>query len=252
MNSTRYVIFFVFVMTTLAALMLAGTREATKAKALENEAIFNKRAILLALGKNLSDNGQTAADLTDPQVLEVFSKQVEQLVIDGKGKPVDGVKAESIDMARERKKPESERKLPVFIFSKGSEKFYIFAIRGNGLWDEIWGSIALKDDLNTVAGAAFDHKGETPGLGAEIKDNPAFPAQFEGTQIYDEAGKYVSILVRKGGAVDKKHEVDGISGATITGDGVSAMLYKGLMLYQPYLESLRSSGASGKMGDLIK
>jgi Na+-transporting NADH:ubiquinone oxidoreductase subunit C len=238
-------------MTSAAALMLAGMREAIKTKAAENEAIFNKRAILLSLGKNLSDNGQTAADLTDAQVLEMFDKQVEQIVLDANGEKVEnGPKAESIDLARERKKPESERLLPLFIYTKGSEKFYILAVRGNGLWDEIWGSIALKSDLNTVAGAAFDHKGETPGLGAEIKDNPAFPAQFEGRQIYNAAGDFVSITVRKGGAVDKTHEVDGISGATITADGVTNMLQKGLKMYKPFIEEMRAQ--SKPMGQLIK
>jgi Na+-transporting NADH:ubiquinone oxidoreductase subunit C len=246
-NNTRYVIVFVLIMTVLAALMLAGTLQVTKAKAAENEAIFNKRAILMALGKNLTAEGKTAADMTDAQVLDVFNKQVEQVVVDQQGKPVDGVMAEKVDLAAERKKPEDQRLLPVFIFSRDTEKFYIFAVRGNGLWDEIWGNIALDADLNTVAGAAFDHKAETPGLGAEIKDNPAFPAQFQGRKLYDDTGKYVSVVVRKGGAVDKNHEVDGISGATITCDGVTQMLYKGLMMYQPFIEGLRSQQKLGSL-----
>lgn len=247
MNNTRYVIIFVLIMTVSAALMLAGTLQVTKGKAAENEAIFNKRAILMALGTNLTADGKTAADMTDVQVLDIFSNQVEQVVVDLQGKSVDGVLAEKVDLASERKKPEDQRLLPVFIFSRDAEKFYIFAVRGNGLWDEIWGNIALDADLNTVAGAAFDHKAETPGLGAEIKDNPAFPAQFQGRKLYDDAGKYVSVVVRKGGAVDKTHEVDGISGATITCDGVTQMLYKGLMMYQPFIEGLRSQQKLGSL-----
>lgn len=247
MNNTRYVIIFVLIMTVVAALLLAGTLQVTKDKAAENEAIFNKRAILLALGKNLTSDGKTASDMTDAQVLEVFSNQVEQIVIDRQGKPVEGTLAEKVDLAAERKKPEDQRVLPVFIFSRDTEKFYIFAVRGSGLWDEIWGNIALQADLNTIVGAAFDHKAETPGLGAEIKDNPAFPAQFEGRKIYSEDGSYVSVVVRKGGAVDKNHEVDGISGATITSDGVTQMLYKGLLLYQPYMEEIRSQQKLGSL-----
>lgn len=247
MNNTRYVIIFVLIMTVVAALLLAGTLQVTKDKAAENEAIFNKRAILLALGKNLTSDGKTASDMTDAQVLEVFSNQVEQIVIDRQGKPVEGALAEKVDLAAERKKPEDQRVLPVFIFSRDTEKFYIFAVRGSGLWDEIWGNIALQADLNTIVGAAFDHKAETPGLGAEIKDNPAFPAQFEGRKIYSEDGSYVSVVVRKGGAVDKNHEVDGISGATITSDGVTQMLYKGLLLYQPYMEEIRSQQKLGSL-----
>jgi Na+-transporting NADH:ubiquinone oxidoreductase subunit C len=99
--------------------------------------------------------------------------------------------------------------------------------------------VALKSDLNTIAGATFDHKGETPGLGAEIKDNPSFAEQFEGKEIYESDGDYVSIKVRKGGARDPKHEVDGISGATVTADGVSEMLYRGLKYYQPYIDKVK-------------
>lgn len=247
MNNTRYVIVFVLIMTVVAALLLAGTLQATKEKAAENEAIFNKRAILLALGKMLTADGKTASDMSDAQVLEIFNNQVEQMVIDRQGKKVDGALAEKVDLAAERKKPEEQRLLPVFIFTRDTEKFYIFAVRGNGLWDEIWGNIALQSDLNTIVGAAFDHKAETPGLGAEIKDNPAFPAQFEGRKIYNDGGSYVSVVVRKGGAVDKNHEVDGISGATITSDGVTQMLYKGLLLYQPYIEEIRSQQKLGSL-----
>lgn len=226
-------------MTTLAAVILAGMREATKDAAVRNEEIFNKRAILAAVNDYLGD-GKTAASLTDAQVLEVFNTQVEQVTLDMSGNVDDQVKAEDVDMAVERKKPEAERHLPLFVFNSGKEKYYILSVRGNGLWDEIWGNIALKSDLNTIAGASFDHKGETPGLGAEIKDNPVFPNQFKGKEIYQD-GQYTSVLVRKGGARDPQHEVDGISGATITSDGVTEMLYRGIKYYQPYLEKLKQS-----------
>ena len=110
-----------------------------------------------------------------------------------------------------------------------------------GLWDAIWGYIALQSDMKTIVGAAFDHAGETPGLGAEIKDNPTFPARFKGKEIYTEGGKYVSVGVIKGGARDPKHEVDGISGATVTADGVSKMLYDGIKYYEPYFKSIHKS-----------
>ena len=89
--------------------------------------------------------------------------------------------------------------------------------------------------MNTVFGASFDHKSETPGMGAEMKDNPKFPAQFEGKKIFDESGKLVSIVVRKGGAVDKLHDVDGISGATLTSDGITHMLSSSLTNYKAFL-----------------
>ncbi|NBC09381.1 MAG: NADH:ubiquinone reductase (Na(+)-transporting) subunit C [Bacteroidetes bacterium] len=236
MESTKYVIIFILILTGAVAISLTGLREATKSQAATNEDIFNKRAILTAV-ENYLPGGKKVSELSDQEVLALFD-EMKQPVVNMEGEPIEGVKAEDINMAKERKKPEPERRLPVYIYEHDGEKFYILSVRGNGLWDEIWGNIALKSDLNTVAGAAFDHKGETPGLGAEIKDNPAFAKQFQGKKIYDD-GEYVSIKVRKGGAKDDTYEVDGISGATVTADGVEEMLYRGIKYYQPYLKDLK-------------
>lgn len=236
-SSNKYIITFIIVMTVIAAVALAGMREITMSAATRNEEIFNKRSILLTVNEYLGD-GLSVADLTDEQVLKIFKDQVEQIVINQNGEVVPDMLAEKIDLAIEKKKPETERLLPLFIFKNNKEKFYILSIRGSGLWDEIWGNIAVKSDLNTIAGATFDHKGETPGLGAEIKDNPAFPGQFVGKQMFKDGE--VAILVRKGGSQDKLYEVDGISGATITGDGVSEMLQRGIAYYLPYFESIEN------------
>lgn len=236
-SSNKYIITFIIVMTVIAAVALAGMREITMSAATRNEEIFNKRSILLTVNEYLGD-GLSVADLTDEQVLKIFKDQVEQIVINQNGEVVPDMLAEKIDLAIEKKKPEAERLLPLFVFKNDKEKFYILSIRGSGLWDEIWGNIAVKSDLNTIAGATFDHKGETPGLGAEIKDNPAFPGQFVGKQMFKDGE--VAILVRKGGSQDKWYEVDGISGATITGDGVSEMLQRGIAYYLPYFESIEN------------
>jgi Na+-transporting NADH:ubiquinone oxidoreductase subunit C len=225
----------------------------------QNEAIFNKRAILSAVSNYLD---KPVDQMTDNEVQDVFDTKMEQQVVNYEGASISteevealgykGGKAEDVDMAKEKKKPAEERVYPVFTFSDGEDKYYIVAIRGNGLWDEIWGNIAIKEDLNTVAGASFDHKGETPGLGAEIKDNPAFSKQFQGKELYDESGEYVSITVRKGGAKDPQHEVDAITGATITCDGVTDMLYSGIKNYENYFEKLKASEGNGEMGMLIQ
>lgn len=239
METTKYVVIFILILTTAVAVGLTGLREATKGQAAINEDIFNKRAILTAVEDYLP-NGQRVSGMSDEEVLEIFNS-MEQPVVDMDGNIIEGVKAEEINMARERKKPETERRLPVYVYEQDGQEFYIFSVRGSGLWDEIWGNIALKSDLNTIAGAAFDHAGETPGLGAEIKDDPSFPARFEGKEIFND-GEFVSVKVRKGGARDPKHEVDGISGATVTADGVTEMLYRGLKYYKPYMETLKQQG----------
>jgi Na+-transporting NADH:ubiquinone oxidoreductase subunit C len=224
-------------MTVVAAVSLAGMRELTLSASTKNEEIFSKRSVLLTvndyLGKGLNVN-----DLSDDEVLKMFNEQVEQVVLNIDGEVVPNLLAEKIDLSVEKKKAEADRLLPLFVFKNEKEKFYILSVRGSGLWDEIWGNIAVKADLNTIAGVTFDHKGETPGLGAEIKDNPSFPGQFIGKQIFKDGE--VAVLVRKGGSQDKTYEVDGISGATITCDGVTEMLQRGIAYYLPYLETIEN------------
>jgi Na+-transporting NADH:ubiquinone oxidoreductase subunit C len=230
-------------MCVASALLLSGMFYATKPASDRNEVVFNKRAILAAVGTHL---GKDLNRMSDQEVLDLFDTQVEQVALNMNGEVLEGVLAEKIDMAKERKKPEADRILPMFIFTtQDGNKFYILSVRGSGLWDEIWGNIALGEDLNTIAGASFDHKAETPGLGAEIKDNPAFPAQFINKQIYNKTGQLVAVNVKKGGIQEPLHQVDAISGATITSNGVTEMLQRGLGYYEPYLQKLRGQGATG-------
>ena len=249
MHSNRYILLFVFILTAVVALVLSGLSTMWKEKHELNEAIFNKRAILSSLQSQFEEKVDKMADET---IVSIFNDKVEQRVIDMEGNELSveeveaigykGGLAEHIKMDKEKKKPEADRILPVFIYDEGGEKYYIVSVRGKGLWDEIWGNIALKDDFSTVIGAAFDHKGETPGLGAEIKDNPSFPAQFSNKSIYNESGDYTSIVVRKGGAKDPTFEVDGVSGATVTCDGVSEMLYRGIKYYEPFFAKIKQQG----------
>ncbi len=234
-HSTNYVVMFTVGMTSIVALILAGMFTFLKPTHDINEALYNKKQILGALNAPLGIDANT---LSNEEVAKYF-ESAEQVVVNAKGEVVEGVKAENVKMEQEEKKAEADRNYPVFIMNNGDKKYYILTVRGNGLWDKIWGWIALEEDLNTVAGAAFGHKGETPGLGAEIKDNAAFKKQFTGEKIYNEAGEYVSVAVVKGGT-DKAnlHGVDAISGATVTCVGASDMLYKGIKFYEPYLKSI--------------
>lgn len=250
MRSNTYVITFVVAMTFVVAFVLSLMSTGLKPIHDRNEAIFNKKAILSAIESELGD-GVKADKLSDKEVVDIFDNSIEQLVVDVNGNIVSpeqveakgykGGAAENVDMAKEKKKAPEEKIFPVFIYESNGEKTYIVSIRGIGLWDEIWGNVALKEDFSTIVGASFDHKGETPGLGAEIKDNSAFKAQFSGKSIYDENGEYTSVIVRKGGARNDRYEVDGISGATVTANGVSDMLYSGIQNYMPYFKSVTKS-----------
>ena len=127
---------------------------------------------------------------------------------------------------------------PLYVANVDGTRYYVIPLRGNGLWNAIFGYISLKDDLNTIKGATFDHVGETPGLGAEITKE-WFKKAFEEEKIFDGNGNLVGISVLKGNndSSDKDdNEVDSISGATITGDGVTDMISERLEHYLPYFK----------------
>ena len=127
-------------------------------------------------------------------------------------------------------------KFPVFEAADGR---VVIPVTGMGLWGPVWGYIALEKDMDTVAGIIMAHKGETPGLGAEIA-TPKYQAQFVGKKIF-KGDEFVSVKLRKGGAQDPEHEVDAISGGTKTSDGVTAMLYNSMEHYLPLLEAKRKA-----------
>lgn len=176
---------------------------------------------------------------------QLFSQYItKQIVLNNKGEEVTGkVAAFDIDLKKELDKIKTgytdEQLFPLFICNKDGKSFYIIPVRGKGLWGPIWGYISLEDDMNTIYGASFGHKSETPGLGAEI-ETEKFQQQFIGKKIFDESGNFVSVTVIKGGASPMDiHGVDAISGATVTSRGVTEMFKKTLSNYIPYFNSRR-------------
>lgn len=126
--------------------------------------------------------------------------------------------------------------------SKNGEFCYVMPVKGKGLWGPIWGFIAVKQDGKTVNGAVFDHKSETPGLGAEINTDK-FMSQFEGKLLFDDQGMFKSIKVVKGGVLNSNLDpngVDAISGGTITSQGLEKMLENSLTPYIPFLKELQT------------
>ncbi|MEY2949530.1 MAG: hypothetical protein RLZZ248_731, partial [Bacteroidota bacterium] len=145
------------------------------------------------------------------------------------------------NLNNELKNPVDQQRFPIYEADVEGAKFYVVPLRGAGLWNAIWGYIALKEDKNTIQGAVFDHVGETAGLGAEITQQ-WFQDRFKDEKVFNEAGELVGITVSKTNNdpkdTDKNdHEVDAISGATITGDGVTNMILERLTHYIPYLKS---------------
>jgi Na+-transporting NADH:ubiquinone oxidoreductase subunit C len=208
---------------------------ATKLKPFQdfNEEVQKKQDILKAI--QIQSNADNAVELYDKYIID-------SRVVNVTGTEVDGVDAFDVDLKKEHAKARDEWNLPVFVgqLDDGSLK-YIIPLTGKGLWGPIWGYIALKEDMNSIYGASFDHKSETPGLGAEI-NTAAFQEQFLGKQILNQQNEFVSIKVVKGGAPDDDiHAVDAISGGTITSDALESMVYTCLEPYMNYFISLTNN-----------
>ncbi|MGV3529729.1 MAG: NADH:ubiquinone reductase (Na(+)-transporting) subunit C [Flavisolibacter sp.] len=188
-----------------------------------------------------------------PKEAERYFKQylVQQAVLNTKGDVVkNGTAAFDIDLKKEQDKEktgETDKQLfPLFVFHKDAHTYYVIPMRGKGLWGPIWGYLALEGDGNTIHGVSFGHKGETPGLGAEI-ETAQFQQQFTGKKILDDQGNFVSVKVVKGGAAPQDlHGVDAISGGTVTSNGVTEMLHRTLAYYVPYFKQAETRIATTK------
>jgi len=225
-NKNSYTIGFATIMVVIVAALLSSAAIGLKPYQSKNVELEKKQNILKSVGVEVSRE-QAKVDYS------TYIK--EELVVNHLGEIKEG-SAFDIDLSKEVKKDASEQSFPVYIAEVDGEKKYIIPLRGKGLWGPIWGFISLNDDINTISAAVFDHKSETPGLGAEI-NRPFFQDPFTGKTIMED-GDFVSVIVQKGGANGDIHKVDGISGGTITSDGVTDMIDERLTKYLPYFKSI--------------
>lgn len=224
--SNRYIFIFATIMVGVVAALLSATAMVLQPKQEKNREIEKMRNILASV-RIESDRSNAA---------ELFGKTIkESLVINTKGDVVENVDPFTIELRSEQKKPVDTQNLPLFIASmEGDRELVIIPLEGKGLWGPLYGYISLEADMSTIYGVTFDHKGETPGLGAEINTS-AFEDMFPGKRIF-ESDKLVSVKVIKGGAPEgDNHGVDAVSGGTITSVGLQEMLYDCLIKYQEYL-----------------
>ena len=242
-DSNGYTMMFAVIMVFVVGSLLAFLASSLKPAIKENERIEKQQNILYAMGVN--ENDASNANFVSTTVAGAeFKKYIKkQLVLEG-NKVSESQDAYLIDVKKQQAnaKDGKVRKLPLFVGEKEGKTFYVAPIRGKGLWDAIWGYVSMDENM-VVQGAYFDHKGETPGLGANIKQR-YFMDDFIGEHLMTEAGVFKGITVKKGNndAVNEDktdYEVDAIAGATITGDGVSAMIKKDLSLYVPYFKNLK-------------
>ncbi len=249
-DKNSYTVGFAIAMVVLVGSILAGVFGSLKSQIDENKKKEKKQNILFAMGVTKATLTNNQDDITSPvdaaQADELFKKYVgeNQFIVEGT-KVTKTEKAFDVNVKKEGQKAKDEsytRKLPLYIGNIDGKKSYVVPLYGKGLWDAIWGYIALEEDLKTVKGAFFDHKGETPGLGANIKE-AFFYQDFKGESLF-KGSTYKGITVAKGNndpKNDRKNDnkVDAIAGATITGDGVTAMIKSDVKLYVPYFETIK-------------
>ena len=239
-NSSGFTFMFSSVMVIVVAVLLASAAIVLGPYQAKNIRLEKMQNILSSIG----------IKTTREEAEKLYNQYVkEQLVLNSKGEPItEKISAFDIDLKKELDKARlgkaNEQLFPLFVFDKDGKLYYVIPVRGKGLWGPIWGYIALEGDLNTVYGASFGHKGETPGLGAEI-ETEEFQRQFKGKKIFDEAGNFVSVHLIKGGAAPGDlHGVDAVSGGTITSTGVSEMLQRTINSYLPYFKTIDKTGGT--------
>ncbi len=227
-QGNSYTFLYASVLVVLVATILAFVSEALNPIQKRNEGVAKKTDILKSI--NIESNKEDAE-----KKYEQFIGQ-KSYILNFKGEKIEG-DAFTVDLSKEVRKPLEERQYPVYEshLENGDIK-YVLPVRGTGLWGPIWGYIAVNQDKNTIYGVSFDHKGETPGLGAEIAQ-VSFQDQFKGKSIFDNQKNLVSISVIKSGAPkDPEHSVDAISGGTITSQGLENMLLNYFQGYEAFLK----------------
>lgn len=226
-NSNTYTIVYACVVVIVVAFLLAFVSSALKAPSEANVRIDKKKQILASLNIRGVENSRVEAEYSRVVVADEIVNAQGKVLNEGKGKDRDGFAVDRKDMTADN--------LPVFVCNVNGETKYVLPLVGKGLWGSIWGYLALNDDCRTVYGAYFSHQSETAGLGSLITEEK-FQNEFKGKKITDDAGNVVIDVVKYGKVQNPTTQCDGISGATLTTNGVRDMIHEYLGMYKAYLE----------------
>lgn len=210
-NSNTYIIGYSCIMVVIVAFLLAFVSSSLKPMQDANVQLDKKKQVLAALN---------IRGLSDEEAETKYNEVVK-----------NGEKAFAMNSASYK-----NGEIDVYECEVDGQKKYVVSVYGAGLWGPIWGYISVNEDGNTIYGAYFNHEGETAGLGAEIKDSKEWQDLFIGKKIYAEDGT-VNLKVLKSSEVkNPEHEVDAVTGATLTSVGVSDMLQEGFAKYKNLLK----------------
>ena len=227
-NSNTYTVIYASVVVVIVAFLLAFISSALKAPSEANERIDKKKQILASLNIRNLDNSQVEKSYAEVIKADLIVNDKGGIVSEGQEKDQAGFTVNRKDMNNEN--------LPVFVCQVDSQTKYVLPLVGKGLWGTIWGYLALNADGKTVYGAYFSHESETAGLGALITEEK-FQKEFEGKTVTDNEGNLVIDVVKFGQVKDNNTQCDGISGATLTTNGVRDMVREYLGKYQAFLNA---------------
>lgn len=244
-NSNAYTIIYSTIIVVVVAAILAFAATSLKPKQDANVKAETISQMLSAaqfftkdeLGEMDNDKvlGEYSANIGEAFLVNAEGDKIRDLETSGNIELADGLKAQNKNI-----KAGNETQLPVYIFNKDGKKVTVVPVYGAGLWGPIWGYISFDEDLTTILGAYFDHDSETPGLGAKIKDDPSFRAQFSGKKADFSAAKSFEIV--KGGAPEgTDNAVDAVTGATMTSKGLAEAINVWFAAYKPYFTKAASS-----------
>jgi Na+-transporting NADH:ubiquinone oxidoreductase subunit C len=249
-DSTKKTIIVATLLCLVCSVLVSGAAVALKPVQEANKALDKKRNILQIAG--LFEEGKTVEELfaqVEPKVVDLASGEyvtdVDAATYDARAAAVDP--KQNVVLTKEQDIASIKRRAKyatVYLARDASGKVskIILPVSGYGLWSTLHGFMALADDASTITGFGFYEHAETPGLGGEV-DNPSWKAQWSGKQLFDEQGN-VALDIVKGAAPDSPHQIDALSGATLTGNGVENLVHfwAGENGFGPYLQKARSGG----------
>lgn len=232
-ETKSYTIIFTILLSLIVGLLLSIISIKLKPFQYQNKKIEKYQNILKTINLSVSVN----------KAQDFYHKYIKQIIIvNNFGEILSRGKDFDIDFSYEKKKKIQDQKMPIYIAKYNNMEYYIIPLFGQGLWGEIFGYISFNKKI-IVSGIVLDHTSETPGLGAEINQS-FFLNLFKGEYIFDNKGNYMGIKIVKGNEDPKNinkinNEIDGISGATKTCDGVSEMLINNIKFYLPFFQKIK-------------
>ncbi|MCP3986317.1 MAG: Na(+)-translocating NADH-quinone reductase subunit C [bacterium] len=258
-HSTRHTVIFTTLLCVVFSVVVSTVAVSLHDRQEENKRLDRIKNVLGVAG--LAEPGER---LSPDDLNGRFESGLEPVVVEmTTGQGVGGIDPLSFDQRKAAKDPERSRpaednrakvrRVPnhavVYLIKEGDQVTgFVLPIEGYGLWSTLYGYLAIEADLQTVKGITFYAHGETPGLGGEV-DNVRWKARWPGRQVFDAKGTPM-IRVKKGpaGTVEEDpFQVDGLSGATLTSNGVTNMIkfWLGRSGFGPYLAELRKQGETG-------